>query len=275
MAYVEAMLGFETEKIQIALERIAAAESLAKQFSKKARRKTWYNKHDSPPSTSTSTSTSTNDDSLSQEIVMSISFEDSTSSKKKPRSPDSQYELIVLNCVLMTSTIQFLRNNWLDYMKAAYKLRKAYKLYEQMFESVTGQKTSEYSSNLKKSFKKTPFDHQAQHQAVPIIANSTQAKASWNEKRYSLLQLSTKKPNFEAGSYKKRPMSTIDCYNIESMSPSDVSMETIESAIECGIFFGVGLFSLIFSLLPSRGKIPDHNVLVTMYTNVSLQSTKS
>ncbi|KAK4508940.1 uncharacterized protein ATC70_013213 [Mucor velutinosus] len=289
IAYVEAMLGFESDKIQTALERIAAAEALARQFSKKARRRSWHHGHHSQQqqqhrytkyttateesawtaSSSSSSSTTTAAapchtlfDTPNNPII-SISFEgnnsntnDTTRRKSKPLSPEIQYELLATNCMLMSSTIQFLRNSWLEYMKAAYKLRKAYKLYEHMFESLTGQKASEYASHLKKkgsSSKKASFSFSTPSSGTTtnsaeslssMLANSAQVRASWNEKRLSLFHMS-RQPSFDV-SCKKRPMSTLDCLM------EDSSFTVIDNAIESGIFFGIGLFSLIFSLLPPR-----------------------
>lgn len=283
IAYVEAMLGFESDKIQIALERIAVAEVLARQFSKKARRKSWHNhyrytnnKHTEESTTAATTSTApcNNTPNSSNNPTISISFEETpttseTKKKSKSPSPEIQYEILATSCMLMSSTIQFLRNSWLEYMKAAYKLRKAYKLYEQMFESLTGQKASEYASNLKKrggskraaaSFSSSSYSTSSSistnatttsplasktESLSSMLANSPQVRASWNEKRLSLFHLS-RKPSFDIAC-KKRPMSTLDCY-IE-----DSSFTAIDNAIESGIFFGIGLFSLIFSLLPPRG----------------------
>lgn len=292
IAYVEAMLGFESEKIQTALERIAAAEALARQFSKKARRRTWHYGHHSQQqqhrytkctaadesawtwssSSSSSLSTTTTAAPCHTPLdtpnnpIISISFEDSnnntndtTRRTSKPPSPEIQYELLATNCMLMASTIQFLRNSWLEYMKAAYKLRKAYKLYEHMFESLTGQKASEYASHLKKkgsSSKKASFSFStpspnatassnSTESLSSMLANSAQVRSSWHEKRLSLFHMS-RQPSFDV-SCKKRPMSTLGCLMEGS------SLAVIDNAIESGIFFGIGLFSLIFSLLPPRG----------------------
>ncbi|KAG2236866.1 hypothetical protein INT48_002679 [Thamnidium elegans] len=266
IAYVEAMLGFETEKILIALDRIAAAEVLARQFAKKARKKSWHNRKDHD-----------------EEIDDTLSFTDEKGfTSKKTKNPEIQYELLATNCMLMSSTIQFLRNSWLEYMKAAYKLRKAYKLYEQMFESLTGQKASEYASVLKSSSiqrqqqqqqsgrKATPFEQQPQQQhsgntisLSSLLANSPHVKASWNEKRISLFHIpptsSSRKSSIDSGhsntqtKLKRRPMSNLDLLcSIENMPSSCDSFVAIDNAIESGIFFGTGLFSLIFSLLPPR-----------------------
>ncbi|GAA5801054.1 hypothetical protein HPULCUR_006496 [Helicostylum pulchrum] len=276
IAYVEAMLGFETEKILIALDRIAAAEVLARQFAKKARKKSWHNRkgHD-------------------EETDDTLSFTDEKGfTNKKTKNPEIQYELLATNCMLMSSTIQFLRNSWLEYMKAAYKLRKAYKLYEQMFESLTGQKASEYASVLKSSSirqqqqsgrKATPFEQQPQQQQhsgntislSSLLANSPHVKASWNDKRISLFHIpptsSSRKSSIDSNTQtklKRRPMSNLDLLcSIENMSSSCDSFVAIDNAIESGIFFGTGLFSLIFSLLPPGGKI---YTLLLLYITLNL-----
>jgi hypothetical protein len=120
----------------------------------------------------------------------------------------------------------------MEYMKAAYKLRKAYKLYEQMFESVTGRKTSEYAHSLK---------------AKKIPLAKTHIKTPRIDKRSSLFQMPSKKLSLESLNTKKRPMSTIDNY-------TDPTLNVLESTIESGVYFGIGLFSLVFSLLPPKGK---------------------
>lgn len=189
MAYVEAMLGFEADKIQIAIERITAAEGLAKQYVRKMRKKSWHKfKHE-------------------ESEYDLISFDSTHYSPKRTCSPEIQYELLATNCMLMSATIQFLRNSWLEYMKAAYKLRKAYKLYEFMFEALTGKKASEYATRLRK---KTHFGLD-------------------NEKRSTNLD-------------KKRT------YVDESRD-----LVIIENSMESGVFFGIGLLSLVFSLLPPKG----------------------
>lgn len=238
IAYVEAMLGFETEKILTALERIASAEILARQFAKKAKRKSWHNRKEEE-------------------------FMDEKQAPKKVKSPEIQYELLATNCMIMSSTIQFLRNSWLEYMKAAYKLRKAYKLYEQMFESLTGQKASDYASILRSSGR-TPFDQVNNNLSLTVLlANSPHVKASWNEKRISLFNIPPNATNSQREKVKPRPMSTLDipCI-VETMPSSCDTFQAIDNAIESGIFFGIGLFSLIFSLLPPRGKYPYLFVLL-------------
>ncbi|KAI8978147.1 hypothetical protein BDB01DRAFT_800918 [Pilobolus umbonatus] len=169
MAYVEAMLGFETERIEIALDRIAKAEVLCRYYTRKSRKRYW----------------------------------------RKGEESDIQYELLASNCMLMSSTIQFLRNSWFEYMKAAYKLRKAYKLYEHMFESLTGQKASDYAS----------LHSSSSSSSVSTTTTTTTSSLHVVKRR----------------EYR-----------------SETALDYCENAVESGIFFGIGLFSLIFSLLPPR-----------------------
>lgn len=242
------MLGFETEKILTALDRIAAAEVLSRQFAKKARKRSWHNRK-----------------SPEDELEDPFLDEKQPQPNKRIKTAEIQYELLATNCMLMSSTIQFLRNSWIEYMKAAYKLRKAYKLYEQMFESLTGQKASEYAHVLKTTTPDPLFEQQ-QPESTPslssLLANSTHVKSSWSEKRISLFHIptttSSRKSSLDShksNKLKRRPMSNLDLLcSIENMPPSCDSFIVIDNAIESGIFFGTGLFSLIFSLLPPRGK---------------------
>lgn len=247
IAYVEAMLGFETEKILTALERIASAEILARQFAKKAKRKHWHN----------------SSNRKEEDFFLLDEKQPQQQTNKKLKSPEIQYELLATNCMIMSSTIQFLRNSWLEYMKAAYKLRKAYKLYEQMFESLTGQKASDYASILRSSGH-THFDQVNTNNISlsVLLANSPHVKASWNDKRLSLFNIPPppNAPNSQRREkIKARPLSTLDIScTVENMPSSCESFHVIDNAIESGIFFGIGLFSLIFSLLPPRGNTYTH-----------------
>ncbi|KAI8880342.1 hypothetical protein K501DRAFT_335466 [Backusella circina FSU 941] len=229
MAYVEAMLGFESERIQIALDRIHSAEQLANKFIKKAKKKSWSK------------------DELDIEFE-TLSFEEVPF--KKGRTPEIQYELLATNCMLMASTIQFLRNSWLEYMKAAYKLRKAYKLYEHMFELLTGQRASDYASQLRQSRKMNLFEIQSHYpssvQSLPV--NSSKKKKK--KKRASMYN--PRKKSLDSVTIKPRPVSTIDVTLAADNLPSMDAVRTVENTIESGILFGLGLFSLIFSLLPPR-----------------------
>ncbi|KAI8393578.1 uncharacterized protein BYT42DRAFT_551547 [Radiomyces spectabilis] len=285
MAYVEAMLGFEAEKIQYALDRIAAAESLARQFAKKSRQR-----HKTSDTDTLSSSThQTDSDAETDPGTVSISFGSETkevtdkSHKKRShhRSPGSiHYDLLETNCMLMSATIQFLRNSWIEYMKAAYKLRKAYKMYEQMFEVLTGHKTSDYAASLRKAKRRqsttTDAEEVSPNPASPSENSdkfSTCGRSSWTDhKRFSMSRLghgsrashdsilSSSVPS-SPGNYmrqlhqqtlnqKRRSMTTLELNG--SSHARDESIIIEDNTIESGIFFGIGLFSLIFSLLPPK-----------------------
>ncbi|KAI8373783.1 hypothetical protein BD560DRAFT_446290 [Blakeslea trispora] len=252
IAYVEAMLGFESEKIQIALDRIAAAEALARQFSKKARRRVWH----------TNKSKKQQKHPSDQEDPITFVFFDypptSRPSSPRPSSPEIPYELLATNCMLMAATIQFLRNSWIDYMKAAYKLRKAYKIYEQMFETTTGQKASEYAHQLKKT--DPTKQRRSSHSSISSTFSSSPPShtSSWTDKRNSLLHTTSDtmdvpttrvpSPLLADTLTKRRPISS----NGNPIELIETSYVLIDTTVESGIFFGIGLFSLIFSLLPPR-----------------------
>ncbi|OBZ80257.1 Mitochondrial outer membrane protein iml2, partial [Choanephora cucurbitarum] len=122
-----------------------------------------------------------------------------------------------------------------------------------MFESITGQKASEYAHQLKK----TP--HQTKQRASFTSLESSQSRSSsWTDKRTSMLHLfsdtidvpNTKTPSLMLAdtTTKPRPISTSD----DPLDLIETSFSLIDTAVGSGIFFGIGLFSLIFSLLPPR-----------------------
>ncbi|KAF7720974.1 Mitochondrial outer membrane protein iml2 [Apophysomyces ossiformis] len=299
MAFVEAMLSFESDKIQNALDRIAMAENLSCQFAKRARRRGWKSKKSSSSSPSDDSSESDSITSrrrsdsfdLSNESVVSISFgeaEPSVNESSRPSSsvpidhaPEMQYELLQTNCMLMSATIQFLRTSWFEYMKAAYKLRKAYKMYEQMFELVTGQRACEYAASLrkkkhprrKKSFRRTAAGSTMLNEKLvgePEIVSLSSIFASsshaWSEKRFNIFHRKASVDALFASAasttslpsrIKRRSLNSN--HNNTPSSPTE-QLDTLaerkpsisNNAIDSGIYFGIGLFSLIFSLLPPK-----------------------
>lgn len=336
MAYVEAMLGLDSEKIQTAATRIAKAEELTRQLSRQVKRRDWQ-RYSSRSSSSSSSNvdpvpdlfekpqpkhpqsstydhsiaisfTSTRDqepprhpladnDSASStssaESVMTAPEEQPTENEEADpsilldkesshpplygcdRAPkgghtiDLQCELLEVCCMLMGATIQFLRNSWIEYMKAAYKLRKAYKLYEQLFEALTTQKPTDYAATLRQQRKRKPYPIDRQQsgvsvnttttnssscswngEAVSTLLSSTGATAprsTWSEKRFSLFSLPTGRR--QSTDTRRRSLAT---------QPPPIKCD---STVESGVFFGIGLFSLIFSLLPPKGK--RHGLLVS------------
>lgn len=280
MAYVEAMLGFEVEKIQLAASRIASAEELVRQWGKRIRkqrtwRSRWYRRQqeeddddeeeeeeeEEDESLSKRRQSSSSSSNGSFEPVSISFFSDSSTasssssttaaaekewSSSSSSSPvegttmDLQCDLLQVNCMLMSATIQFLRNSWLDYMKAAYRLRKAYKMYEQLFEAITGQKMGDYAAMLRRKRAKR-------------LPRKFGTASSWTERRFSLFNLSS--------SARKASLDNIRASFGGTPSRSSFSLyedrshhhRTTDSTVESGVCFGIGLFSLIFSLLPPKG----------------------
>ncbi|KAL0082698.1 hypothetical protein J3Q64DRAFT_1642438 [Phycomyces blakesleeanus] len=228
IAYVEAMLGFEPEKIANALQLIHTAEAMARQFGKRARRRSWKSKG----------STTADDQESSNSI--SESCKDSAQKKRyfssrNDQPIDIQYVLLETNCMLMSATIQFLRSSWIEYMKAAYKLRKAYKMYEHLFETLTGQKVLEYAANLKGL---------RQQKLGPNFVPARRRSDAQGTEPANTDTVSLSSSNTDLGPLNRKKKS-------ESSSRKQ-SSDPGETAIESGIFFGIGLFSLIFSLLPPK-----------------------
>ncbi|KAG0166317.1 Mitochondrial outer membrane protein iml2 [Apophysomyces sp. BC1015] len=286
MAFVEAMLSFESDKIQNALDRIAIAENLSCQFAKRARRRDWKSKKSSPSddsSESDSIASRRRSDSfdLSTDSMTSISFGEvdsvMNSSEGQGRvaldhAPDMQYELLQTNCMLMSATIQFLRTSWFEYMKAAYKLRKAYKMYEQMFEMVTGQRACEYAASLrkkhprrKKSFKRTSASSSVLNElGEPDIVSLSSIFASsshaWSEKRFNIFHRKASVDTIISSAASTSSLPTrIKRRSLSTQTNQDTlagrKLSNSNNAIDSGIYFGIGLFSLIFSLLPPKGRI--------------------
>ncbi|KAI8145012.1 hypothetical protein BJV82DRAFT_577272 [Fennellomyces sp. T-0311] len=233
MAYVEAMLAFDTEKVRIATVRIAAAEDLARQHGRRARRRGWavapgqqQQQQQQQPNYNDSISIAFDEDKIDTES--SASSIDEQEPKRKSvtrRTFDLQCELLEINCILMGATTQFTGNSWLEYMKATYRLRKSYKMYEHMFTTLMGQKPSEYAAMLQKR-KKTlePTPTRLAQKRFSIFSFPTSARVDWE--------------------FRRRSFSGYD---------EQHDGGTKDSMVESGVLFGIGLFSLIFSLLPPKG----------------------
>ncbi|KAG2217631.1 hypothetical protein INT45_008084 [Circinella minor] len=323
MAYVEAMLAFDIEKIRIASARIVAAEDLARQYGRRARKRGW-NGNPTIPLTTTTTTSATSTPSLSPEEdndeQISITFNDdenntrkshknnqtidfidlstttassssssSTSSssccdsnssnvgnksnassssinsimtapeeqdqevpleqqqqqpttetkttKDMRKTFDLQCELLEINCILMGATTQFMGNSWLEYMKATYRLRKSYKMYEHMFTNLTGQKPSDFATVLKKQNgrRKQKQESEKEESKPPLSSTgatatttrqfmkhssfsaATSSSTKKNEKRFSLFGLPT-----AAGNLRRKP-SSIRSWNSSRRSSSSSS----------------------------------------------------
>lgn len=290
MAYLEAMLMLDSGKIQVAAQRIHAAEELVKQLQKRSRRRGWWGYRSS--SSSASTHSSTQSDHQSEGGPVSISFssqqikeendeDDSASSittvmtapeepLDEPKQQDDplpktpvlpvqtlslQCDVLEVNCMLMSATIQFLKSSWFEYMKGAYKLRKAYKMYEQLFEILTNCKTNDYAADLRKrrSYETESFGSSAASwESDETSSNSTMRKSGG--KRFSLFSLASSR-RASVDSLKASWSSSRRSFSIYDRRMSLDNEPCVDSMVESGVYFGIGLFSLIFSLLPPKGKM--------------------
>ncbi|KAI9493134.1 hypothetical protein BDB00DRAFT_824522 [Zychaea mexicana] len=331
MAYVEAMLAFDVEKISIASARIAAAEDLARQYGRRVRKRGWNGSSAASFATSTTaappctppdhdgshkdnqhevsiafdedgaekimisddSASCTTTSSSSMESVMTAPEEQqqqqqnqkpaaaaaatttatgttpSITTKNVRRTFDLQCELLEINCILMSATTQFMGNSWLEYMKATYRLRKSYKMYEHMFTNLTGQKPSECAAMLKRRKHPESSSSSSNRRSPgtatgPLSPNNhkdTRTPAG-AEKRFSLFNLPTgvtRTPSSIRSWDSKRRLSLASSNGLANApcnsSDADVNNndgEKHDSTVESGVFFGIGLFSLIFSLLPPK-----------------------
>lgn len=173
----------------------------------------------------------------------SLSQSSNGCSKEYRRSVDLLCQLIEVNCMLMSATVQFLGSSWIEYMKATYRLRKSYKMYEHLFEELVGQKTSDYANTLRK---------QRRSSSTTNTCNQFKRGSNHVNKRFSFFGLPTRKPSMDQlrhSSFRRRSLSSSSLDENTDTTPRNDRT----SALESGVFFGIGLFSLIFSLLPPRG----------------------
>ncbi|CAO3637966.1 unnamed protein product [Cunninghamella blakesleeana] len=259
LAYVEAMVSFEMSQIQLAQERLSSAENLCRQFAKRARRKYASS---SKSSTSTSTSTSTSSESSSTSSFTSAmnwytksSTTTNTSSpsstikeqqQKQLLTPDIHYELLETCCILMSSTLQFLSHHWMDYVKAAYKLRKTYKKFEQLFEFITGHKAMDYAHYLHQQ----KHQHNKHHHHHHHHHHQKKRKKSNRKNQHQHHQHQHQHHSIH---HKKQTNHSSSIHSSYPMIKKDIFDDVHEiSCIESGVYFGIGLLSLIFSLLPPK-----------------------
>lgn len=255
MGYVEAMLGFESERIAVALARLSEAQALAHSFAKRAKHDKEY-AYEAKVSDENSSDIDMNELDIGQQPSLDFSRRSSLSSAISGGSDNDEkrfscsahdeqtpgayhtpltgsigmeYDLLEANCILMSATIQFLRDSWIDYMRAAYKLRKAYRMYEHMFEAITGTTTEKYAAILRKEWKKQKQAPQSKEYAASDISSPTPT--------YDLIEnstpLSTVSPSLTATLLTASPpLSPLPCIN-GSKTPSGCGSDanTIDSSL--------------------------------------------
>jgi hypothetical protein len=214
--YTKAMLAMEKVKMDEASEAILHVESILKRVIHSTKKKRKSTMHTS----------STLTEKASLPSSCSVPFDISSFDSYPPRSfilddqadLEHHFELLLANCTLMSATLQFLRDSWIDHMKAAYDLRKAYKMYERMFETIFGVSITEYE--------------------VTVIRQPNQPRCRLSARRTL---------SYNGG------MCT------------EENTEYFHDTIKYGVFFGIGLFNIIFSLLPAKG-----NSSITWYHSLRL-----
>lgn len=197
LVYVKAMLAMEKSKIDEAIQCVANVENILKRITIAGKKK---NK-----SSFTTTSSSY---SIPFNIQCESQFDDGL---------DLHFELLQANLILMSATLQFLRDSWVDNLKAAYDLRKAYKIYEHLFQVITGTSVEEF---------------EARHisMKVPTKARRT---VSCDTSILHQHQQQQQQQSFVKG----EPTSLL-----------------YDETIINGAYFGIGLFNVIFSILPTKGR---------------------
>lgn len=203
------MLSMEAAKVQEAVNCISGLETHIKRI-------LHYKKKRKEHAT---TSTTTKSIPTSCSVPLDIQFEKHTL-HDQGEYLYMQFELIYANCVLMLATLQFLRDSWIDHVKAAYDLRKAYKIYERMFEALTGMSILEYQTT--------------------VTTTSAAQSPSPPPSRHSL----------------KSTRRTVSCDDGRFIHQSSTTATSVyHQTAENGAYFGIGLFHMIFSLLPCKGII--------------------
>ncbi|KAI9015810.1 hypothetical protein CLU79DRAFT_333282 [Phycomyces nitens] len=330
VAYVEAMSTLEPEKIQLALCQITSAETLVKQSAKHIYKRTpktaqqgnplltnpkhvpeksvWIS-FSSPgvtPSSSSSTLGDIDDSSFPSHKPVYIS------PSEPGQAASIQHKLLELNCMLMYATLQLLRENWVEYIKSAYKLRTAYKTYEHLFHLITGLKPREYASHFQKTGKNysdhfspqstlserhctscklstlldptdgslctdssmigaMPCTHlrsPIRSCTLPSLSTAGSAQRNRFGKRSSVFSLysfrDTERVSAKNCQRLYDPLlrqSPLGCGVNKTDEDEDEDEEEnqgalgasqVDSMIKSGVFFGIGVFSLIFSLLPPK-----------------------
>jgi hypothetical protein len=215
LVYTKAMLAMEKSKIEEAVVCLFNVDITLKRIINTTRRK---RKVSQPPPVVTVVPLKTYN-SIQSSYSVPIDIREEQQRQQQQIQLDNynhdgielQFELLHANCILMTATLQFLKDSWIDHLKAAYDLRKAFKIYERLFETVTGVTIAEYE--------------------ITVIKQQQQQKPTT----------------------KTRARRVVSCDDGLRQQKHYFSTTLFDETIEFGAFFGIGLFNVIFSLLPTKG----------------------
>lgn len=227
LIYSKAMLAMEMSKMDEAVECLLNVDIMLKRIMNTTRKKQRKSSQPPPPSSTSAPAAAvpiSNCKSMhtSHSVPFDIHHEEQQQQRQSEQLATSghhdgmelQFELLHANCILMTATLQFLKESWIDHIKAAYDLRKAYKIYERLFERVTGVTIAVYETTVIRQ----------QQQQKPSMKTKARRTVSYDNE---VLRQQLKQQ-----------------YHSDTL---------FDETIEFGAFFGIGLFNVIFSLLPTKG----------------------
>lgn len=141
--------------------------------------------------------------------------------KKKAKSDQTQdddlalhFDLLHANFIYMSATLQFLNDSWIDNFKAAYDLRKAFKMHEKLFQVICGVDLEHHENTKCDDIKKKK-------------KCSTRRVVSFNN-NLSKIYVPTE--------------------------DTEANIPVYSDTLRYGVYFGIGLFNIVFLLLPIKGK---------------------
>ncbi|KAG0167949.1 hypothetical protein DFQ28_006227 [Apophysomyces sp. BC1034] len=208
LGFVEATLDcFAPEKLQAVLDQIVHAETMARRYAGKQQQKDWAQDEDEDAAAGDETASHGSRETVP--AALSLERDEKGSSGQ---TFDFQYRLLVVNCMVMSVAIELLRDNWVDYMKAVYKLRKAYRMYEHMFQTMTGLTTS--------------------------TSHAGQLRSILSSDRKNVDHLHPRPETL------RRSSTWTEGLKVRGSNATEM--------IEGGVYFGLGLFNLVLSFLPSK-----------------------
>ncbi|KAI7907680.1 uncharacterized protein BX663DRAFT_491693 [Cokeromyces recurvatus] len=220
MKYIQAILSMENTKIDEAIIIVHQVEHILKRSfnSMKMKKRPFIHS-----STSLKTTQKDKDDIMIHNLsALSFTPHHRRSSFVDDELVDLQIDLLQANCILILATLQILKDSWIDSFKAVYDLRKAFKIYERLFETITDSTIIEYELSL--------CDQQEKSESVQYLF--LRAMSSLEHK----------------GRYLKE-------INLEDRTRS-CSLTYFFDTIQYGSYFGIGILNIILSFLPEKvGKI--------------------
>ncbi|KAL1925247.1 uncharacterized protein VTP21DRAFT_130 [Calcarisporiella thermophila] len=235
ISWMSAMLGFEEQAQAEALKKLEHAETTARKFKESVQAASKERKGDS-----------------------------GNGSRRSPHG--MEFEIIEADNILMSALVSFVRESLTEYLRAAYRIRKSYNMYSAMHKillqhNVVAHHTSSNSnpnltgsSNVK--FNGYTLPSSSSSSSSSFFSTSTQSATTTPE--------SDGESFYDAATTSSAPVTrsgrdTDDRGTTATMGEGNI----IDSNVIDGVSFGVGLFSLLFSILPEK----VHRILSTFGFN--------